>query len=119
MSSSDLFAIYQGSTLPGDMEGLPRELSAVFKRIREVGMDERIAKRFIRQLLQELSGSELTDHDRIVERGTALLLEGMGDVAPIQLRQDQPRVVTFIGPTGSGKTTTIAKLAIRVRAEQG
>jgi len=100
-----------GLASPGDMEGLPRELSTVFKRVREAGMDERIAKRFIRQLLHELNGSELTDHDRIVERGTALLLEGMGDVAPIQLRQDQPRVVTFIGPTGSGKTTTIAKLA--------
>ena len=38
-------------------------------------------------------------------------MSGLGQPSPILLAGAKPRVIAFIGPTGSGKTTTIAKLA--------
>lgn len=46
----------------------------------------------------------------------ASLLERLAPPAPIALAQ--PATVLFIGPTGSGKTTTIAKLAAYCRLER-
>ncbi len=37
----------------------------------------------------------------------------------ITLYSDKPKVVALIGPTGVGKTTTLAKIAARIVLEQG
>lgn len=47
------------------------------------------------------------------------LLEHMGVSAePIQLDHNKPQTVAFVGPTGVGKTTTIAKLAANFALDQ-
>ncbi|MDR7435778.1 MAG: flagellar GTP-binding protein [Armatimonadota bacterium] len=40
-------------------------------------------------------------------------------VQPIRLNQSRPRVVALVGPTGVGKTTTIAKLAAHYSVKHG
>ena len=99
------------SALTHEMDGLPVHLLALLKRMNDSGLDERISKRLVRQLLHELNGVELSNPTAIKKKATKLLLSGMGQVSPIQFKGAKPRIVTFIGPTGSGKTTTIAKLA--------
>ncbi len=99
------------SALSGDMSGLPPKLSQLLATLNETGMDDRIAKRIVRQLLDELNGAELSDADTIRARAAELLLGGLRDVSPVAFAGAKPRIVTFVGPTGSGKTTTIAKLA--------
>lgn len=42
-----------------------------------------------------------------------------GPGAPIEIRPGQRRVIALVGPTGVGKTTTLAKLAARFALEQG
>lgn len=42
----------------------------------------------------------------------------LGQMKTIELDEDKPKVVFFIGPTGVGKTTTIAKLASKYKLEQ-
>ena len=42
-----------------------------------------------------------------------------GQPQPIMLTERKPKVVFFIGPTGVGKTTTIAKIASRFKVEKG
>lgn len=42
----------------------------------------------------------------------------LGQMKTIELREDKPKIVFFIGPTGVGKTTTIAKLASKYKLEQ-
>ena len=42
-----------------------------------------------------------------------------GQPQPITLTGRKPKVVFFIGPTGVGKTTTIAKIASRFKVEKG
>lgn len=57
----------------------------------------------------EFSLGALDDYDAVEQS----LLEWIGDDvrAPAQARPSKPRVVVLVGPTGVGKTTTIAKLA--------
>lgn len=52
----------------------------------------------------------------VVQAVRASLLERLSPPAPISLKD--PATVLFIGPTGSGKTTTVAKLAAYCRLEQ-
>lgn len=42
----------------------------------------------------------------------------LGQPEVISLTKNKPKVVFFIGPTGVGKTTTIAKIASRFKVEQ-
>lgn len=42
----------------------------------------------------------------------------LGQMKTIELDEDKPKVIFFIGPTGVGKTTTIAKLASKYKLEQ-
>ena len=42
----------------------------------------------------------------------------LGQMKTISLSEEKPKVVYFIGPTGVGKTTTIAKLASKFKLEQ-
>lgn len=99
------------TAVAGDLDGLPTNFRSLLASMQSSGMDDRIAKRIVRQLLNETSGTELTDIRAIRNRASDLLLAGMGDPSPILFTGAKPRIVAFVGPTGSGKTTTIAKLA--------
>jgi flagellar biosynthesis protein FlhF len=103
--------ILADSAVTGTLDGLPAGLRTLLSSMQRSGLDDRIAKRLIRQLLNELTGIEMADSDAILKKTTDLLLAGMGEVKPIILAGAKPRLVAFVGPTGSGKTTTIAKLA--------
>jgi len=97
--------------LAGDMSGLPPNLAALLSSMQASGMDDGISKRIVRQLLDQLTGVELGDREAVIGRATDLLVTSMGEVSPIIFAGAKPRMVAFVGPTGSGKTTTIAKLA--------
>jgi flagellar biosynthesis protein FlhF len=95
----------------GELDGLPANLRTLLASMQSSGMDDRIAKRIVRQLLNEMTGAELADGSLMQKKAAELLLAGMGEVSPVLFAGAKPRIVAFVGPTGSGKTTTIAKLA--------
>ena len=99
------------SALTNEMDGLPDQLDKLLKRMNVSGVEEKISKRLVRQLLNDLNGAELSDPDVIKAKATALLASGVGKPTPVLFTGAKPRIVAFVGPTGSGKTTTIAKLA--------
>ena len=103
----------------GTMDGLPLQLRTLLNAMQQNGTDDRIAKRLIRQLLNELTGQEMNDTRVVMHKATDILVAGMGEASPILLAGTRPRVVAFVGPTGSGKTTTIAKLAADFTLNQG
>ncbi len=99
------------SALTGEMAGLPPNLATLLANMNASGFEDKISKRITRQLLNELSGGELANPSIILDRNVELLLASMGDICPIIFAGVKPRTVVFVGPTGTGKTTTIAKLA--------
>ena len=66
----------------------------------------------------ELTRRVLAPVERMASEGmhpidaAAAVLGRLFQIAPMPKRQDQLRVMALVGPTGSGKTTTLAKLAV-------
>jgi len=85
-------------------------LQMFYNTLTEQGVTPEIAE----ELLTEAQQYELLDIDVAVKviygkivklLGTAQLIDAEGS------KRDKPTIITFIGPTGVGKTTTIAKLS--------
>ncbi len=76
----------------------------------DVGND--IVKKVIKSLLESLSEAELHDSECIAMAAERELANMLGNASPISRKDHSgPKVVALVGPTGVGKTTTIAKLA--------
>ncbi len=99
---------FETYTPPKEQEEHP-----VFSQITEVLSANEFSFHFIQSLLdrarQELSYEQLNDSEFVLSQ----LLEWIGENIPISdsSREAKPRILILIGPTGVGKTTTIAKLA--------
>ena len=65
------------------------------------------------ELLANLPNKELSDETHLRTRLADLIAKRMGVIDPAEstTRAARTRVITLIGPTGVGKTTTIAKMA--------
>ena len=71
----------------------------------------------------------LEDIEKVVRTGSSVdyilstiyqkMILKFGQPRPIELSNKKPKVVFFIGPTGVGKTTTIAKVASKFKVDEG
>ncbi len=63
-------------------------------------------------VLKKISSTDIMLSDVIAEKK---FLSSFNDIfpvsGPLKLKKDGPLVIVFVGPTGSGKTTTLAKIA--------
>lgn len=91
-------------------------IKAVYRMLLEQEVDEK----YINDILMDIDFEGLTSAK--VEAALGLvyskLILKFGRPAPIKLIGKGPRVVFFVGPTGVGKTTTIAKLASEFKISQ-
>ena len=91
---------------------VPDELFETYQHLVENEVAEQIAQELVERIRRELPPEQLGD-PQAVRASLAGLLEAMLPTAgPICLTpRSGPYIVALIGPTGVGKTTTIAKLA--------
>lgn len=86
-------------------------LSALFRRLKRADVDERLAAK----LVAIASGELRTNHTPNEKEALKVLFDVMKRQilvsGPVQLLHSGPKVVVLVGPTGVGKTTTLAKLA--------
>jgi flagellar biosynthesis protein FlhF len=83
-----------------------------------LGVPSDMAKNIVLEIIPELRGSISREED-ISRLALTSALSSRLTFAHDPLQPDGERVLAFIGPTGVGKTTTIAKLAARVALQQG
>ncbi len=93
--------------------GVPRPLAGWYTALREVGLAADRVQHLLMGLDEVLTPSALERPEMVevalVQRLVADLPPARGPLQPGQ--PGQPRVFVIVGPTGVGKTTTIAKLA--------
>lgn len=91
----------------GDVK-LPDELKPMHKILVDNGVEAVVATKLMQELIQEQRKLDYNYDSK--EMMTKILSKYLGKVSPISLDGKQ-KIVFFIGPTGVGKTTTLAKIA--------
>ena len=102
----------------------PEALRALYAELIEQEVTEELVEQLMCEITDELGPRGLEDPTRVravARRRIAALLPI--DDSPLDItearRRGRPHVVALIGPTGVGKTTTIAKLAAACRFRDG
>jgi flagellar biosynthesis protein FlhF len=88
-----------------------RELFALHQRMLFQGIEENIALDLIEKINRIMSPENVSKNEE-VKSCLIRVFEKIGlRASPIIMAQGKQKIVAFVGPTGVGKTTTIAKLA--------
>jgi flagellar biosynthesis protein FlhF len=104
---------------PGDsaVQHLPAALFELYTDLIEAELEERIAQEFIEHLRAETT-VDLTDIYAMRAELTRIAESEIHVNGPLRASCGEGRVVALVGPTGVGKTTTIAKLAANYRLRE-
>jgi flagellar biosynthesis protein FlhF len=89
-------------------------LQEAFDQLVVQGIDRRFALNLIRQAGFELSASSASNIDAVLDQVASEILEGIQTADPLEgvvAGTGSPTVMALVGPTGVGKTTTLAKIA--------
>jgi flagellar biosynthesis protein FlhF len=97
---------------------LPEALFHVFTDMIEAEVDESIARSLVDRIRTGRDAYDLVDPLLVKARIAQLLEDEINVTGPIVADADTCRVVALVGPTGVGKTTTIAKLAANYRLRE-
>jgi flagellar biosynthesis protein FlhF len=97
---------------------LPDSFFKLYTDLIEVDVNEHLASELIERIRQETPSDEQADPILIRARLLSLLESEIPVAGPISITPGRHRLVALVGPTGVGKTTTIAKLAANYRLKQ-
>ncbi len=97
------------------MPALPPVLRDVYKKLVDIELEEQTAGDLIQKIYARFGEKEYNDME-LVEKYLIEEITGMIPVAaPPRITGKEPLVVLFAGPSGVGKTTSLAKLATSKR----
>ena len=91
--------------------GLPRVDPALldeYRRLVAADIDANLA----RELVEQVQGEAPSGREAVREALCREVARRIPSAGPILLREGRPTLVALVGPTGTGKSTTIAKLAV-------
>lgn len=84
--------------------------------------DQGISQRVLEDMISKLNGTEILAPQNSIKALKALekyVRKAIRIANGITLYSDKPKIVALIGPTGVGKTTTLAKIAAKFVLEEG
>ena len=89
----------------------PSPLDELTRRLIKVGVDPRLAEELSADVRQLSGGLPISEPGRLSAALADALKKCIRTTGGLGVWSDSRRIVAFVGPTGVGKTTTIAKLA--------
>lgn len=91
---------------------VPDDLIETYQHLIENAVADELATEMVHQIDNHLTDEQRRDPEVIHSRLTSLMGSMIPESTPIQLAKTSgPTIIALVGPTGVGKTTTIAKLA--------
>lgn len=108
-----MFAIAEGD------ERFSRILERIRGQLLQSQVSGEFADRFLQSVDNSLSRNEREEYRRVERRSLEQLAGMIRTVTDIAPRPGECQAVMLFGPTGSGKTTSLAKLAARYHIMQG
>ncbi len=98
---------------------IPPELFDLYNELIDSELDESLARELVFSLKREASHDELADAALCRARLVKMVEADFVAADSIAATPGKRRVVALVGPTGVGKTTTIAKLAANLKLRDG
>jgi len=102
-----------------DAPDVPAELYDEYQLLIDNQVERELAEEIMRTLGRTLRPDHLSQKPFVREKIAEQLEKQLPTAGPIQrIKATGPHVVALIGPTGVGKTTTIAKLAAKLKLDE-
>ena len=98
---------------------IPAELFDLYTELIDSELDEPLSRELVVSLKREAPSEELSDPSLCRARLVKMVESEFHAGSSITSTPGQRRVVALVGPTGVGKTTTIAKLAANLKLRDG
>jgi flagellar biosynthesis protein FlhF len=98
---------------------LPAELVPVYSQLIEADIPEVLTRRLVRHVAESLEPDQFDDAEAIRSALGQAVAQCIPVAPPISPVVGARRVVALVGPTGVGKTTTVAKLAANFKLAHG
>lgn len=89
----------------------PMPLNKIHRELLKQGVEEKLADQLIQQLMNSLPAPEWTNLPTVKTALGNIMQQQLKEPSPIDLSGKGTKIVVLVGPTGVGKTTTLAKLA--------
>lgn len=96
------------------LDNLQEELAEIYKYLSEQGVNNDLNKEFINLIKDK----EIDNTQQLLAQTKRILKQYIGKCHAIPVNGGS-KIAAFVGPTGVGKTTTIAKLAARFALDEG
>ncbi|NOX54182.1 MAG: flagellar biosynthesis protein FlhF [Planctomycetes bacterium] len=100
-------------------EEIPPELFHLYTHLIDSDVEDDLARELIFRVRRNATAEQLSDADAAMSLLTAMIESEIECSGPITPRAGSRQVIALVGPTGVGKTTTIAKLAANFRLRDG
>lgn len=100
-------------------EEIPADLFQIYTRLIDAEVDEELARELTCRLRDEGDAADHADAARCRRKLSSMVEADLRCGGPIAVTPGRRKVVALVGPTGVGKTTTIAKLAANFRLRDG
>ena len=103
----------------GDGRGdWPEELFRLFTDLLDAELSEELAREMVERIRSDPRSAGLNDPMMLKARIAGIIEDDVRVAGPIRVTPGRCRLAALVGPTGVGKTTTIAKLAANFRLKE-
>ena len=109
----DSFSVEKVNDIPS-----PKKENKVIDLICNQLIENEVKQEFVDSIVAELDCSKDSSHlDNILSSIYQKIVLKLGEIKPLKTSENKPKIIFFVGNTGVGKTTTVAKLASKSKLE--
>lgn len=101
------------------LHDVPPELFQLYTTLLDADVDDDLARELVCRAKQHAAKFQLSDAKGTLSLLATLIEQELRIAPPITPKKNRRNVVALVGPTGVGKTTTLAKLAGNFRLREG